>query len=215
MLVLSFLSIAMAELPSPPPTPTSDEDAVAVEIGVKVEMPVAYVTGTVLDHKSWSKVVDPSALELALTQFNIDIGDADVVSVEPTTDGKRHRILWLDLGTGDSEQIAEGRGRRVCTDASRDGMWKGSEEIRIYAASEGGEAAVRRAPGMVVVDDHPTIGAMVAMAPGDVVTVRDVRRRGVLMRELVTVTRPSGELTLERNELRERMCWEAPPEAER
>ena len=58
----------------------------------------------------------------------------------------------------------------------------------------------------MIVDNHPTIGALVALSPGDSVTVTNVRKSGNLMREWVEVKRDSGSLTVDRKPGSERIC---------
>lgn len=209
MLPFWLLPVALAGTPAAP-----QDDGVAAAVGVRVEMSPVFVRGGVIDKGVWGRIPDPSGLEVALAQFNVAVEDAAVIQVA-VVEEERHtayRIDRVDLGEGSVQEMAGGRRGQICTPVTRGGIWNGGNEIRVFPASRDNEARVRDVPAMIMIEDHPYIGAMVALSPGDVVTVRDVRRRGVLMRETVTVERPSGDLVVERDELRERVCFEAPEE---
>lgn len=205
MLPIWLLPLALAA------DPAEGDDGLAAAIGVRVDMSATFVRGGVIARDVWGKVPDPSAVELALAQHAVAVEDAAVIEVVTRSkDGETvgARIDWIDLAEGSVQPMAEGRGKRVCTPSSRGGLWNGGDEIRVFAATDDAHGRVRDVPAMVMVEDHPRIGALVSLTPGDVVTVRDVRRRGVLMRETVTISRPTGDLVMERDELHERVCFE-------
>jgi hypothetical protein len=187
--MLPLLSIAHALAGEP-------DDGVAAAVGVRVDMPAMH---TVAPSGVWRQVPDAIAVETALATYRIGADDASVVTAQ--VDGEGARIHRLDLGDGAEQDLAARHAKHVCTRGVSSGLWNGGPEIRVFEARQG------RAPGLVMVDGDPKIGALVALAPGDRVDVRDVRRDGVLMREVVRVQRAGGAFVVDRDELSERFCY--------
>lgn len=210
MLLPSLLAIAQAgDLP-----PRPDTGAVA-DLGISVEMAPVYVKGSVLGTGIWSGVPDAMALEIALTAHNIPTEDASMVSAAPWLDAagnERVRLAWVDLGDG-TERLAVERkaGGKVCTARSQGGFWRGGQQVMVYNPSSAWAAENLSAPAFVLVDDNPRIGALVSLAPGETLTVRDLRRDGLLWREMLRVDRKQGALLLDRQDGFEQLCYEAPP----
>jgi hypothetical protein len=55
------------------------------------------------------------------------------------------------------------------------------------------------------------VSALVALAPGDSVTVTNLSRDGTILREWVSVSRASGSLVVDRQPKGERICWQEGP----
>ena len=179
------------------------DDGVAAVFGASVEMPAVRVRGNTLATGTWSQVPDALAVEIALAHYDIGTDDASVVKMiayEGPRAQPRVRLTWVDLEDGFGREMADRSARHGCTPPALGGVWSGGNEIGVYATSE-------VPPGLVLVEHHPTIGALVGLAPGDTLTVRDVRRNGGLLRETVTVARESGSLIVRRGTDRERLCY--------
>ncbi|MFZ5478812.1 MAG: hypothetical protein ACOZNI_18715 [Myxococcota bacterium] len=192
--------------------PSDALDGAAAGDAVRVEMPSAFQRRAVLDEEAGLAVPDAIGIEMVLAQYGISVERAAVVQAT-RADGDVV-IDWVELDDGSRSELTRARGGVVCSPASRKALWEGGAEIRVFAASPGAAEAVRAHPGLVMIEDHPHIGALVALAPGDQVTVRDVRRHGLLWEETVTIERPGGSLQMQRRELRERVCWMASRSAE-
>jgi hypothetical protein len=208
MLLPLLVKVALAH--DPPPV----ESGFVADIGVQVEMPPVVVHGSILGTGIWSGVPDAMALEIALTAHNIPTEDASLVSAAPTVDadGTSHvRLAWVDLGDGTERFAVQRRGTgRVCTAKTVGGFWEGGHEVLVYAPSSAWAAENLSTPAFVLIDDNPRVGALVSLAPGETLTVRDLRREGLLWRELVTVSRKKGSLVLDRQDGVEQLCFEAP-----
>jgi hypothetical protein len=157
---------------------------------------------------SLAAVPDPTGVELALATFHVPLDRARVVSAQEV-DGNVV-IVMTDLEDGKVRTLRTSRAGRVCTPATPNLLWTGGQQIKVYAAAPGDLDRVRGTPALVLVDEDPNIGAVVSLAPGDRVLVRGTRRDGLLLRETVTVLRPSGSITVERDEERERFCYDPP-----
>lgn len=211
MLLPTLLSFAHAA--DPPPA----ETGLVADVGVTVEMAPVFVKGSVLETGIWSGVPDAMALEIALTEHHIPTRDASLLSAAPHVDADgetRVRLAWVDLGDG-TERLAVERkgGGKACTARSQAGFWTGGHQVMVYAPSSAWAAENLSAPAFVLVEDNPSIGALVSLAPGETLTVRDLRRDGLLWREVVRVDRRKGALVLDRADGYEQLCYEAPPAA--
>lgn len=157
---------------------------------------------------SLAAIPDPLGVELALANFHVPMDRARVISVQH--DGERAVLVMTDLQDGRARTLRTRRSGRICTPATVNLLWTGGQQIKVYAAAPTDIERVRSTPALVLVDQDPNIGAVVALAPGDHALVRGTRRAGLLLKETVTVERPSGSITVERIEERERFCYDPP-----
>lgn len=198
LLVLSISAFA-----ADPPLP-----AVASSMELEVDMPAVNIVASPGGASPWRRLPDGMGAELALALHGIDVEDASVVSVEQR-DG-RTRIDWTELNTGDVRmRVEKASATTVCTASVAGRIWSGSGAVAVYAPTAGREDAVSHDLGFMIVEDHPSIGALVALAPGDSVTVTNARRKGTLIHEWVEVTRASGSVTVDRTPSGERICTTA------
>ncbi len=208
MLLPSLLSVAAAgDLPVP-------DTGLVADVGIMVEMAPLRVVGSVLGTGIWSGVPDAMAVEIALTTHHIPTEDASLLSASTSIDSggvPRVRLTWVDLGDGTERMAVERKGSgKLCTNRSQASFWSGGHEVMVYAPSSAWAAENQSAPAFVIVDDNPRIGAMVSLAPGESVTVRGLRKDGLLWRETVRVDRKLGALILDREGGLEQLCYEAP-----
>jgi len=108
-------------------------------------------------------------------------------------------------------RVQKGGQRSLCTSTVDGGVWSGGANVMTYDPTEGREDEVANSPGFMLVADNPAIGALVSLSPGDSVTVMNMKREGKLLREVVSVTRPSGTVSVERDHEGERICYVRPP----
>lgn len=179
--------------------------AVALSMDLEIEMPAVNIIATPDGATPWRRLSDGMGAEIALARYGIDISDASIVSVER---GETHtRLDWTELESGQVRlRVDKPNASRICTASLGGRIWTGSGSVGVYAPTAGREEAVSQDLGFMIVDDHPTIGALVALSPGDSVTVTNVRKNGNLMREWVEVKRDSGSLTVDRKPGSERIC---------
>jgi len=182
--------------------------AVATRDTLEVEMPSVHVRATPGGITPWRRLSDGMAAELALAGAGVDPQDASVITVDRGED--RTRVAWTELTTGDVRlRVDRPSGSTVCTAMVRGGIWSGAGSVEVYQPTPGREEAVRNDLGFLLVEDHPELGALVALAPGDSVTVTNERRDGVLLHEWVTVQRPSGKVVVDRKSQGERICYQS------
>lgn len=180
--------------------------ALAKPITLEVEMPEEHVHGQILRTGIWSRVPDAMAVEMALTEHNIRLENASVVSSGMDENGSHLR--WMELENGEVHIDKTRRGsRRVCTPAGASGLWERGNDIVIYEATDSQVGAIQDTPGFLLVKNDPDVGALVSLTPGDTVTVTDVRRNSHLLRETISVQRRSGRMDVHRSALSERMCF--------
>ncbi len=179
--------------------------AVASSMDLEIEMPAVNIIATPDGATPWRRLSDGMAAEFALAKHGINISDASIVSVER---GETHtRLDWTELESGQVRlRVDKPNASRICTASLSGRIWAGSGSVGVYAPTAGREEAVSQDLGFMIVDNHPTIGALVALSPGDSVTVTNVRKSGNLMREWVEVKRDSGSLTVDRKPGSERIC---------
>lgn len=203
MLLAAFLSATAAE---PAPAPIS---AVAMGNMLEVEMPAVQIRAAPPGFTPWRNLADGMAAEIAMEAHGVRVEDASIVKVD-LDDGKA-RLSWTELGSGEMKLRTERpMAGNVCTATVRGGIWSGSGAVVAYSPTAGREEAVGANLGFLLVEDHPRVGALVALAPGDAVTVVNVRRRGELLREWVAVSRKTGTVTVDRRPSGERICFTAP-----
>lgn len=197
LVALAFSALAAEPAPLP---------AVAYNSELEVEMPAVHIRATPLALTPWRTLADGMAAELALAGHGIRVEDASVVRVQDSPG--RTRVSWTELATGQMRLRADKpHGRNVCTAAIRGGIWSGSGAVAVYAPTPGREEAVGDDLAFLLVEDHPKIGALVALSPGDSVTVVNVRRAGVMLREWVEVARSAGTVSVDRKPSGERICF--------
>lgn len=198
-MILLPLSVALSAAPP--------VQVVASNTSLEVEMPSMEVRATPHGGTPWRRVVDGMAAEMAMAAYGIDPVDASVVRVE--RESGRTRLSWTELDDGDVRLSLNSRDSGdVCT-SKVSGISGGGGEVVPYAPTAGREADVHADLGFLVVDDHPTVGALVAMSPGDTVTVTTLKKDGALLREWVSVARAGGSVVIDRGERGERICWRA------
>lgn len=184
-------------------------EAVADLGELELEMPELNIRATHSGRSVWSRVPDGMAVELALTKHGISVDDTSVISVV-TTDGNT-QLKWVEVSTGEVRLHSEKFGRRgLCTDPVSGGIWRGGRDVKLYSPTPTGEDNVAGAPGFLLVDDDPFVGALVSLAAGDAATEIAVRYEGRLVRESITVSRPSGTVRVERKNGEERICYLPP-----
>lgn len=205
-MLLLLTSLAAAA----PPSPRTFLAAVAELGSLEVEMPPLDIRATRTGRSMWSRVPDGMAVEMALEKYGIAPGDASLISVE-VVDGQT-RLDWSEVATGSVRLRVEKVGdRAVCTVGVAAGIWNGGNDVRIYRPTPSGADNVAASPGFLLIEDDPNIGALVSLAPGDSATVYDVSYDGHLIREVVSVARPSGTVRVERKKGEERICYVPPP----
>lgn len=204
MVLTLLFPVALA---ADPPSPTSS--AVASRDALEVDMPAVHVRATPGGLTPWRRLADGMATEMALAGAGVDPEDASVITVDRTPD--RTRVAWTELTTGDVRLHVEKKSTEtVCTSLVRDGIWTGSGSVQVYQPTPGREEAVSADLGFLLVEDHPSVGALVSLAPGDSVTVTNARRGGQLLHEWVEVKRPAGTVMVDRRPQGERICYSAP-----
>lgn len=182
------------------------DDLAVADLTLELEMPAVRVDASPGGRSPWQSLPDGMAAELALTRYGIPLGDASVLTVEHPEN--RTRLDWTELATGDIRMRVEKPGHReVCTTNLRGTLWAGSVGVAVYEPTRGRDDALRTAPGLLLVEDHPTIGALVSLTPGDSVTVSNVRRDGVILREWMELDRAGEQLRVERSPDSERICY--------
>lgn len=202
-----LLALSLSAFAADPAVP-----AVASSMELEVDMPAVNIVATPGGASPWRRLSDGMGAELALALHGIDVEDASVVSVEHNSG--RTRIGWAELSTGDIRmQVEKADAHTVCTASVAGRIWSGNGAVGVYAPTLGREDAVSHDLGFMIVEDHPTIGALVSLAPGDSVTVTNVRRNGALIHEWVKVTRGNGSVTVDRTPSGERICTSAPERA--
>jgi len=182
-------------------------------IGLTVEMAPAYVRGdgSILATGVWSTVPDALGVEVALTTHHIDVDDASLVVAEADSTGEEPgvRLRWRTLADGKDRLSIERRGGgRLCTGKSIGGFWEGGAQVLVYHPSSGWAAQHEAPPSLILVDDHPAIGALVSLSPGETLSVHDLRKDGLVYREVVRVQRHTGSLVLHREDGAEQLCFE-------
>ena len=178
-------------------------------MSLEVEMPELEVRATRGGRAMYASLPDIMGAELALERYGVAPGDASVIRVTMTAGGTE--LDWSELSTGDVKLRVHKEGERsLCTATVDTGIWSGGSGVMIYDPSEGRADEVSRSPGFMLVDDNAAIGALVSLAPGDAVTVMDLRRDGKVLREVVSVSRPSGTVRVERAHDGERICFVRP-----
>ena len=198
MLLALTLSATAAEPASLP--------AVAYNSELEVEMPAVHIRATPLALTPWRTLADGMAAELALEAHGIRVEDASVVRIEDSHG--RTRVSWTELATGQMRlRTDKAHASTVCTAAIRGGIWSGSGSVAVYEPTPGQEADVGSDLGFLLVEDHPKIGALVALSPGDSVTVVNVRKAGVMLREWIEVARSVGSVSVDRKPSGERICY--------
>jgi hypothetical protein len=199
-MVTLLLSLARADDQAPPV-------AVAMQ-DMEVEMPSMEVRATPGGRSPWRRIVDGMAAEMAMAAHGIDPVNAAVVRVE--NDEGRTRLSWTELDDGDVRLSVDRRSASdTCTAPVRGGLWNATGDVVAYAPTAGREADVHADLGFLVVDDHPTVGALVALAPGDSVTVTHLRKEGAVLHEWVAVSREGGSVVIDRQARGVRICWKA------
>ncbi len=179
-------------------------------LSLEVEMPEVEVRATPGGRQVYATLPDVMGAEMALERYGIDPRDASVISV--SIDDEATRLDWSELQGGDVRlRVQKGGQRSLCTSTVDGGVWSGGSNVVIYDPTDGREDEVAAAPGFMLVEDNPAIGALVSLSPGDSVTVMNLKREGKLLREVVSVTRPSGRVSVERAHDGERICFVRPP----
>jgi hypothetical protein len=203
MVLSILLSVAHAADPESPAP-----DAVASRDALEVEMPAVHVRATPGGVTPWRRLPDGMAAEMALAGAGVSPDDASVITVDREPD--HTRVAWTELTTGDVRlRVERPSTETVCTALVRGGIWSGSGSVQVYQPTPGREEAVHNDLGFLLVEDHPTVGALVSLAPGDSVTVTNARRNGELLHEWVEVKRPAGVVTVDRKPQGERICYSA------
>lgn len=209
MLLATLIQLARAA-ETPDPGGGSSASATAT-----IEMEPLLVRGSVIPTGVWSGIPDATALEIALTEHDIPTTKTSWISATPVAVGEhagRVRLAWVDLADGNERLAVERKvtGGRVCTARTRGGYWEGGPQVLFYTPSSSWAAEHQDAPAFVLVADDPTIGALVSLAPGESMTVRGLRRDGLLWRQIVTVARDKGSLVFDREDGFEQICYEPP-----
>ncbi len=198
-MLLALLLSATAAEPAPLP-------ALAYNSELEVEMPAVHIRASPLALTPWRTLADGMAAELALSAHGIRVEDASVVRIEDSHG--RTRVSWTELSTGQMRlRTDKAHGPTVCSATVRGGIWSGSGSVAVYAPTPGREEAVGDDLGFLLIEDHPKIGALVALSPGDSVTVVNVRKAGVMLREWVEVARAAGSVSVDRKPSGERICY--------
>lgn len=200
LLLLSALAVAGDDIPQ----------AVASNNSMEVEMPSMEVRATPDGRTPWRRIVDGMAAELVMAAYGIDPVDASVVRAE-NEDGET-RLSWTELDDGDVRLSVRKRAQgELCTSSVRPAIWVGRGEVVPYEPTAGREEDVHNDNAFLVVQEHPTVSALVALAPGDSVTVTNLSRDGTILREWVSVSRAGGSLVVDRQPKGERICWQEGP----
>lgn len=182
---------------------------VAAGTELEVEMPAVQIRAAPAGLTPWRTLPDGMAAEMALAAHGVDVEDASVVRVDD--EGGHTRLSWTELASGEMKLRADKpHAASVCTATIRGGIWSGSGSVAVYSPTSGREDAVTNSLGFLLVEDHPTVGALVALAPGDSVTVVNVRRKGELVHEWVEVNRKAGKVSVDRRPAGERICYAEP-----
>jgi hypothetical protein len=177
---------------------------------LEVEMPSMEVRATPDGRTPWRRLVDGMAAEMAMAANGVDTVDASVVRAERQGEGVR--LSWTELDDGDVRlSVARSSTSDLCTANGRPRIWNNTGRIVAYAPTPGREADVHADLGFIVVEDHPTVGALVALAPGDSVSVTTLTRQGEVLHEWVSVAREGGSVVIDRANRGERICWKGAP----
>ena len=168
--------------------------------------------------RGYGAVDDATGLEVAFALHGVDAWRAVLLSATPgasvaidAIDAKRghppaatgvvRRVRMRDGGDVLTGAIDD---KTLCSPLE-DGFWSGAE-VRVLAARPPPDRAFPSA--VIVLDDHPELGALVLLAPGDSVETRAVSRRGVRLRETLSVRHAaSGVLELRRAADRQTVCF--------
>lgn len=191
----------------------ADDEAVQVvasSMPLEVEMPSMEVRATPDGRTPWRRIVDGMAAEMAMATYGIDPVNASVVRAEHA-DGST-RLSWTELDDGDVRlSVNRPTHDAVCSASVRPQLWVGRGAVVPYFPTAGREAEVHADHAFLVVEDHPNVSALVALAPGDSVTVTNLVKNGDILREWVAVTREGGSVVVDRQQKGERICWQAEP----
>jgi hypothetical protein len=167
--------------------------------------------------RGYGAVDDATGLEVAFALHGVDAGRAVLLSATPgasvAIDAKSgstpaatavvRRVRMQDGG----DVLTGALDEKTSCSPLEDGFWSGAE-VRVLAARPPPDRAFPSA--VIVLDDHPELGALVLLAPGDSVETRAVSRRGVRLRETLSVRHAaSGVLELRRAADRQTVCFHA------
>lgn len=181
---------------------------VASNMLLELEMPSMEVRATPDGHTPWRRLVDGMAAEMAMATYGVEPVDASVVRAEHHAGATRLSLTELD--DGDVRlSVSRPTHDSVCSAIVRPQLWLGRGAVVPYFPTSGREADVHADHAFLVVEDHPSVSALVALAPGDSVTVTNLTKDGTILREWVAVTREGGSVVVDRHAKGERICWQA------
>jgi hypothetical protein len=149
---------------------------------------------------------DAVGAEAHLTHYEVDTGQASIVSASVRTSAGQRPRVWIHrvaLGDGGVTSSTELRGMSTCTNVG-DVDWTSGEGLRVEATGLG--TSDPSSASVVLVEGNPRIGALVMLVPGDTAEVREVRRGGHLLRESLTVRHGEDVMALRREGRRREVC---------
>ncbi|MDP2309170.1 MAG: hypothetical protein Q8P18_24315 [Pseudomonadota bacterium] len=182
-----------------------------VERNAYLESSAFLDSGVFLESGGWlaegGLVTMPDAVgaEATLTRFQVDTGQASVVSADvrrAAGERPRIRIRRVRLGNGGLTSSGELRGDN-CMDVG-EVDWTGGRGLQVETTGSG--TSDPSSASVVLVDGNPSIGAFVMLVAGDTAEVREVRRDGALLRESLTVRHGADVMALRREGERREVC---------